>query len=126
MFYITGSIAVLWFVLWFLLTTDEPSSHKWISKSEVNFIEEFRAGKTNANITPPYLEILMSPAVWVIILAEFANSWGLFMILTEGPNFISEVLDQDITKVKNSANFLAVLTNHGFNFRMAFSMLYPP
>ena len=82
------------------MTTDEPSHQRCISTDEVDFIIRNRSEQTKSLVAPPYLQILLTPAVWVVILAEFANSWGLFMILTEGPNFISEVLDRDIKEVR--------------------------
>ena len=48
---------------------------------------------------PPYLKILLTPNVWVLMLTDFCISFGLYMILTEGPNFISNILDKDIFEV---------------------------
>ena len=52
---------------------------------------------------PPYLQILLTPNVWVLMLTDFCISFGLYMILTEGPNFISNILDKDIFEVTASA-----------------------
>ena len=65
----------------------------------MDFIEKHRPVAKKEIETPPYLKILTSVPVWAIIIAEFANGWGIFMIITEGPNFISKVLDRDITSV---------------------------
>ena len=55
---------------------------------------------------PPYLKILMTPNVWVLMLTDFCISFGLYMILTEGPNFISNILDKDIFEVITLRNWV--------------------
>ena len=43
--------------------------------------------------------MLMSPPTVLLMLCEFANSWGLYTLLTEGPAFFKEVLNFDIAEV---------------------------
>ncbi len=106
-FYITGGLGTLWCLIWWLLFTDEPSEHPFTPREEVEFIESHRgrirtaADVQGAGKRPPYLAILSSPAMWSVIVCEIANGWGIFMIITEGPNFISQVLGLNITAVRS-------------------------
>ena len=98
-FYVTGSIGLGFAILWFFLVTDEPRDHKCIRKSELEYIETYRPKVVPASGLPPYCKILLSPAVWTVMFCDFANSWGLFTLLNDGPTFINKVLHQDITEV---------------------------
>ena len=102
MFYVTGAFGALWTLLWFLIHSDDPRQHRLISPQEVAFIEKHRPVLKARSGSPPYLQILKSTAVWATMWCEFANAWGIFMIITEGPNFMSEVLERDITSVSRS------------------------
>lgn len=98
-YYITGGASLIWCVIWFLCLTDEPRDHPWISKDEANFIEQHRPKISKEFVTPPYWKMLKNPGLWAIMFCDFANGWGIFMIITEGPNFISNVLHQSIANV---------------------------
>lgn len=110
-FYITGGFSGLWCVLWFVVLTDDPNDHRCIKPKEVEYIEGHRTNTVKTSALPPYFEILKSPAVWTCILCDVANGWGLYTILTEGPNFISNVLHQDIANngLLNASPHLAAL-----------------
>ena len=43
--------------------------------------------------------MLKTPATLALMLCDFANSWGLYVLVTEGPIFFSEALCFDIQKV---------------------------
>lgn len=41
---------------------------------------------------PPYKSILISVPFWALAISHFGNVWGLYLLLTGGPKFVSEVL----------------------------------
>ncbi len=45
------------------------------------------------------LRILSESSVLALSLCSFANDWGLYILLTEGPNFINNVLHKDVATV---------------------------
>lgn len=47
----------------------------------------------------------MSIPFWALIILHFGNLWGLFFLLTAGPNFMSTVLGFDL----GHTGFLAAL-----------------
>ena len=48
--------------------------------------------------------MLCCPAMLALMMCEFANSWGLYVLVTEGPTFFWEVLGFDIYKVTYNYN----------------------
>ena len=100
-YYLSGGFGLLWFILWMLVITDEPASHKLISDEERDYIKansEQTIGQIGGR-SPPYLKILTNSVVWVIMICDFANSISSYMVIIEGPNFISNVLKKDIGSV---------------------------
>ena len=100
-FYIGGGCGILWCICWQLLVSDDPTTHKFIKDEERRYILENRKQPMNniGSKNPPYLKILLTPTVWVLMFTDFCISFGIYMILIEGPNFIANVLDKDILEV---------------------------
>ena len=103
-FYIGGGCGILWCLCWMLLVSDDPTTHKFIKEEERRYILENRKQPMNniGSKNPPYLKILLTPTVWVLMFTDFCISFGIYMILIEGPNFIANVLDKDILEVCKS------------------------
>ena len=102
-FYISGGLGLVWCLMWFTFVSDDPSKQILISKEERGFIEGNRKN-TNSIIgkrRPPYLRILFTPSVWGLMFCDFARSFGAYMIIIEGPNFIDKILHKDILEVEN-------------------------
>ena len=80
---------------------DDPAGQKFIGKDEKDYILRHRKS-TNGAIgqkRPPYLKMVLTPSVWVLALCDFANSFGAYMIIIEGPKFINNILHKDILQV---------------------------
>ena len=85
-----------WYFFWFFLVSDEPKNHRCIRQAEIQYIETNRPKIQAQSGIPPYFLILKCPAVWTIMACDFANGWGLFVLLNDGPTFVDKVLNQDI------------------------------
>ena len=125
MFYISGGLGILWFMIWILVVNDDPSTQRFISETEKNYILKHRKqideiGKSR----PPYLKILLTPSVWALMICDFARSFGAYMVIIEGPNFIDKVLNKDILEVNSPILFVFSSNKHGMNGRKALGNLY--
>ena len=125
MFYISGGLGILWFMIWILVVNDDPSTQRFISETEKNYILKHRKqideiGKSR----PPYLKILLTPSVWALMICDFARSFGAYMVIIEGPNFIDKVLNKDILEVNYPILFIFSSNKHGMNRRKALGNLY--
>ncbi|XP_049826833.1 sialin isoform X2 [Aethina tumida] len=96
-FFSNGIIVLLWTVAWVCLVRDTPSDHPWISQSEKQYIEDGLGGNVNnKKRLAPYGLIFRSVPFLALIVLHFGNLWGLFFLMTAGPNFMSSVLGFDL------------------------------
>ncbi len=104
-FYLTGSLTLIWSFAWFFYVTDNPDKNTRISEGERRHILENRGDRGGAETKPdpkagtPYKAILTNPVIWVIMFCDFTNIWGILIMINEGPKFIDNVLHRDIASV---------------------------
>ncbi|CAH1984886.1 unnamed protein product [Acanthoscelides obtectus] len=94
-----GGVALGWTALWWWVVRDCPATHPWIGEEELKYISERVQTKETAGAKkrlPPYKAILKSTPFWALVILHFGNMWGLFFLLTAGPNFITNVLAFDL------------------------------
>ncbi|RUS79713.1 hypothetical protein EGW08_012521 [Elysia chlorotica] len=103
-FYIFGSLGVLWTLCWFVFVYDTPASHPWISQVERSYIEH-SIGKVTNRSRPPWGKIFTSSAVWAIVAGHWACNWGLYVFLTCLPTYMKEILKFNI---KTNASLSAI------------------
>lgn len=106
-FYVFGSVAILWFLLWCYIVYESPAQHPSITNQELEYIQG-TIGYTDEQtleLQPPWCSILRSLPVWAIIAAHFSENWGFYTWLTELPSFMNDVLRFDIYQ----AGFLAAV-----------------
>lgn len=101
-FYVTGTVGLVWSILWFVLIYDSPAQHPRISKEERAYIEmqiaEGDGGKTVKPKTVPWLKILISLPVWAIIITHACSVFGYFMLVNQLPTYMKDVLGLNIKK----------------------------
>ena len=99
-----------------LFVTDEPENHKLISVKEVEYILTQRKIPTSCfgKRRPPYLKILLNRTVWTLAFCDFASTFGLYMVVIEGPSFISNVLNKNILEVVTECLFSDVMIATNF------------
>ncbi|XP_025103370.1 sialin-like isoform X2 [Pomacea canaliculata] len=93
-FYVLGSLAVVWFLVWMVMVTESPAMHPAISNSELELIQQ-SIGYTDEQtkrVHPPWLSMLASGPVWAITAAHFAENWGFYTWLTGLPTFMEHIL----------------------------------
>ena len=100
-----------------LFVTDDPENHKLISAKEVEYIVTQRKIPTSCfgKRRPPYLEILLNRTVWTLAFCDFASTFGLYMVVIEGPSFISNVLNKNILEVDTKCLFSHVIVATSLN-----------
>lgn len=106
-FYVFGTLAVIWFLLWCYIVVESPAKHTTISNSELDYIQS-KIGYTEEqshDMQPPWIQIISSRAVWAIVIAHFAENWGFYTWLTELPSFMKFALNFNL----QNAGFLSAL-----------------
>ncbi|KAK6101024.1 Major Facilitator Superfamily protein [Brugia malayi] len=102
-FYVIGTVAVLWCLLWFFFVSDRPSQSKRISKKELNYIEnslaDILASDSKKKRAVPWLAIFKSVPVWALFCGHFAGDWGAYIMATSLPLFMNDVLGLDFASL---------------------------
>lgn len=109
-FYVTGTIGVLWCGIWWLLAFDSPASHPRISQAERLYIES-HVGNTvvgDKGMAVPWKSIVTSAPVWAIAITTFGRIWVHYTFIIPGPMYMKTVLGFSIQKngVLSGAPFL--------------------
>ena len=97
-FYVTGASGLFWFVLWALLVHDGPDTHPTISNDERKFLQVSTSEDVNSKRPEkiPWRDIATSVPVWAIIATHVTQSFGYYVLLTELPNYMKNVLGWDL------------------------------
>nr|CAD7399205.1 unnamed protein product [Timema poppensis] len=96
-FYTTGVLGSVWFAAWWLLVYETPAQHPRISDLERKYIETSLGSSISEKRPPtPWRNILLSGPVWMCILAQWGNIWGLFTLMTQAPTYFKNIHGWDI------------------------------
>ncbi|KAL8624617.1 hypothetical protein ACOMHN_045152 [Nucella lapillus] len=96
-FYVLGVCGFAWCVAWVLLAADTPEQNKRISDIEKKYIQYSLGERVKgARSSPPWKAIFTSRAMWAIIVVHTCGNYGAYMLLTQIPTYMKEVLKFDI------------------------------
>ena len=69
-------------------------------------------------IPVPWLHILISPAVWAIVIAHFCNNWGFYTLLTCMPTYFKQALptlhfanSKNVSQVQTATIYLTSISS---------------
>jgi len=57
----------------------------------------------NTQVKTPWFDILLSPAVWAIIIAHFCNNWGFYTLLTCMPTYLKQAVN--LQQLKSAVSY---------------------
>ncbi|URE11349.1 Sugar transporter [Musa troglodytarum] len=101
-----AAIGFIWLAAWTLGITNDPRDSPRISQAELQLI---RAGKMDSKMEnsqlPPLRYLLSKLPAWSCILANVANNWGYFVLLSWMPVYFKTVYNVNL---KQAAWFSAV------------------
>jgi ACS family sodium-dependent inorganic phosphate cotransporter len=103
-FYISGSLGLIWLVLWQLKAADGPEDCPGVSVHEMGVIQ---AGRTDVTLAEsiPWKRILSEPAVWAIVIAHLCNNFGFYIILLWLPSYLTRTFNVPMARL----GFLSVI-----------------
>lgn len=105
-FYVFGTIGLIWCAAWAWVVKDSPEEDRNITDSELEYLRTtIGVSLEESAMSPPWMAMMTSKAVWAIILAHFAENWGFYTLLTGLPMFMRDVLHYKM----DTAGFLAAL-----------------
>ncbi len=118
-FYIFGALGLLWTAAWWFFVFDSPQQHPRITprekamivgslssnnlvreKSAANVEDQAEAIDEKPKALPlPWKAIWTSVPFWAIITTDLAHNWGFWLLQTELPTYMKNMLGYDIKKV---------------------------
>ncbi|KAK9852346.1 hypothetical protein WJX84_006822 [Apatococcus fuscideae] len=103
-FYIFGSLGLVWSFFWQRSATSSPHDDMRMSDAERKYVTENTIAKGSVGRIP-WKKILSKGPVWALILSHFCHNWGTFILLTWMPSYYHQVLGMDLMR----SGFLSVL-----------------
>eukprot|EP00090_Calanus_glacialis_P040476 TRINITY_DN7059_c0_g1_i1.p1 TRINITY_DN7059_c0_g1~~TRINITY_DN7059_c0_g1_i1.p1 ORF type:complete len:505 (-),score=159.42 TRINITY_DN7059_c0_g1_i1:141-1655(-) len=96
-FYMFGTLGVVWWVVWCYWVYDTPATHPTIHPAERRFIMD-SLGSSRTRVSPPvpWLAIVTSGPVWALLITHVAQNFGFYTLLTELPTYMARVLHFNI------------------------------
>ncbi|XP_069462354.1 sialin isoform X2 [Ambystoma mexicanum] len=91
-FYIFGAFGIIWFVLWMIIVSDTPETHRTISPSEREYIIASLQNQMSTQKSIPCGSMVKSLPLWAIIVAHFSYNWTFYTLLTLLPTYMKEIL----------------------------------
>ncbi|XP_069685198.1 putative inorganic phosphate cotransporter isoform X2 [Periplaneta americana] len=96
-FYLFGSLGVVWFIVWIFVGYNDPQSHPFISDEEKMFLEKTIESLNRSETPPtPWRAIFTSIPLWGLIFAQIGHDWGLFTLVTDLPKYFKNVMKFNI------------------------------
>lgn len=83
-----------------LICSNNPESHPCISEKEKNYLQrELGELKRRTDLPPtPWRAIFTSVPMIALIIAQVGHNWGLFIVITDLPKYMNDVLRFSIKK----------------------------
>ncbi|KAK4293223.1 hypothetical protein Pmani_034057 [Petrolisthes manimaculis] len=86
-FYFSGTVAILWSILWFLFMFDTPAQHPRISPQERDYIIQALKAETKKE-----KGIITSVPLWATNFAHIGSMFGFNLLLTQLPTYLATIL----------------------------------
>lgn len=97
-FYTSGSIGILWCLIWWLLAFNSPDEHPRISCQEYEYIQRNIDGDIRASqgMNVPWKSIFKSLPAWSIGITTFGRIWVHYTFIMGGPSYMKNMLHVEI------------------------------
>lgn len=97
-FFTSGTIGMLWCVIWFFLAFNTPEEHPRISCQEFEYIQlniddDIRSAQ---GMHVPWSSIFRSLPAWAIGITTFGRIWVHYTFIMGGPTYMKSMLGVDI------------------------------
>nr|XP_015838306.1 PREDICTED: sialin [Tribolium castaneum] len=92
-FYVFGGVGVFLTLIWEVYVFSDPHQDPRITPEEKEYLDlEMRGTVDHRRKSIPYVAILTSPQVWIMVFAHMANRWLWNFIALKIPVYIKDVL----------------------------------
>ncbi len=96
-FYACGLIGLVWCLVWFPSSYDQPADHPRMSAAERALLLA-HAPETAGTQPVPWGRLLRAPAVWALIINHLCTNWVFYVLLAWLPSYFRTALGLSIEK----------------------------
>lgn len=98
LFYVFGVVGVIWFIAWVIIVRRNPDQDRYITKEELKYIKASIGAVRDKKSSVPWKAIFTSKHVYAIYVANTAETWGLYTLITQLPTFLKDAMNYDLSK----------------------------
>ncbi|XP_065208519.1 vesicular glutamate transporter 2-like [Planococcus citri] len=98
-FYFSGGFSLVWSLIWVLLVPNSPAKDKWISREELNYIQQDPKRSRPKNILKIWKSMIFSKQVYALGVAKLVYNFGTTITVVCLPMFIQDITGSKIDKV---------------------------
>ncbi|CAG5131748.1 unnamed protein product, partial [Candidula unifasciata] len=95
-FYTFGFISLIWCLCWYLLISEKPEEHPYISEKEKQYIIAHRSGLSQPSegvkVKLPYRQLLTSGPVLAYFATTTCHVWSTLLVFTYLPLYFNKVM----------------------------------
>ncbi|XP_017154211.1 sialin-like [Drosophila miranda] len=96
MFYVFGTLSVIWFIVFAIICTNSPYAHPFIKPKERQYLAE-TVGNVNKNKPAiPWKPMLISISMLSLIISQMGHDWGYYVMVTNLPLYMADVIQFSI------------------------------
>ncbi|XP_069956844.1 sialin-like [Cherax quadricarinatus] len=96
-FYVEACMTLVWCIAWFLVVSDTPLTDTRITQIERDYIFATLGDTKDKKAPPvPWRSVVVSVPFWAILVSGMLNNWGFFILLTDLPLYMKQMLQLDI------------------------------
>ncbi|GMR45068.1 hypothetical protein PMAYCL1PPCAC_15263, partial [Pristionchus mayeri] len=90
-FYLFGALGVIWIISWLVLASNSPSSNRFITESELKFLDsEIRRKEKSKSI--PWRHLLQSKPMYACLCCQFAYNFSASLLQAFLPTYFRDEL----------------------------------
>ncbi|CAI4223476.1 unnamed protein product [Auanema sp. JU1783] len=91
-FYLFGFLGFIWAIIWCIIFTSHPSSNKWISEEEKNYLSLYVPKKGKKHVLLPWRSVITSIPFWAALSCQYTFNLQAGILQAFVPTFLKEEL----------------------------------
>lgn len=95
-FWFFGALGIAWCTVWYKTVHDRPEDDPKITTSELALLQ--RDAFSQNHYMVPWGQILRSKPVWAIVIAHSAQNLGFYIMLTNLPRMLKDIVGYNVAK----------------------------
>lgn len=98
MFYILGSLGIIWSIMWYIIFRDHPNDNPFITETEKNYIESHQQFQKPSNSKAKTLDLFKNPQLIMAYLSYFCLGYLLSFSISWLPGYLHQTQQMSIEK----------------------------